>query len=156
MMPACKIIVCKLLGQPAVLEIENVSLSNSTINRSIDDMSHDAEEISWDKLKNNSFFVQGDELTDFTNEGYVVTFVRFVNDGEIQESIFCCKELPETSTGQDIFNVLSSYLETKNSVWDSCVGICTDGAPSKVGSAKCFSPLVKKGDSDVVKRRKWT
>jgi hypothetical protein len=24
----------------------------------------------------------------------------------------CCKELPETNKGQDIFNILSSYLES--------------------------------------------
>jgi hypothetical protein len=34
-MPACKIIVDKMLGQDAVREIENVSLSNSTINVSM-------------------------------------------------------------------------------------------------------------------------
>jgi hypothetical protein len=41
-MPACKIIVSKILGQEAVREIENVPLSNSTINRCIDDTSYDA------------------------------------------------------------------------------------------------------------------
>jgi hypothetical protein len=51
--------------------------------------------------------------TDFTNKSYVVAFVRFVNDGEIQENFFCCKELPEMRKGQDIFNTLSSYLEIK-------------------------------------------
>jgi hypothetical protein len=30
---------------------------------------------------------------------------RFVNDGEIQENFFCCKELPKTSKSQDIFDV---------------------------------------------------
>jgi hypothetical protein len=35
-------------------------------------------------------------------KSYVVAFVRFVNDSEIQETIFCCKELPEASKGQDI------------------------------------------------------
>jgi hypothetical protein len=48
-----------------------------------------------------------------SNKSYVIAFLSFVNDGEIQENFFCCKELPETSKGQGIFNVLSSYLETK-------------------------------------------
>jgi hypothetical protein len=77
------------------------------INRCIDDMSHGAEEVLSDKLKNNSFSIQIDESKDFTNISYVVAFVRFVNDVEIQENFFCCKELPETSKGQDMFNVLS-------------------------------------------------
>jgi hypothetical protein len=28
--------------------------------------------------------------------------------------------------------------------WENCVGICTDGAPSVVGSVRCFASLVKK------------
>jgi hypothetical protein len=57
---------------------------------------------------------------------------------------FCCKELPETSKGQYIFNVLSSYLETKGLSWENHVGIYTDGAPSVVGSITGFTSLVKK------------
>lgn len=44
---------------------------------------------------------------------HAVTYVKFLNDGEFQEKLFCCKELPPTSKEQDIFNVVSSYLETK-------------------------------------------
>jgi hypothetical protein len=86
--PACKIKVGKMLGQDAVQETEDVPLSNSMINKHTDNMSHDAEEILCDKLKNNSFSVQVDESTEFTNESYVVTFLRFVNDGEIQVNFF--------------------------------------------------------------------
>jgi hypothetical protein len=38
-------------------------------------MSHDAEEVLRDKLKNNSFSIQIDESTDSTNKSYVVAFV---------------------------------------------------------------------------------
>jgi cobalamin biosynthesis Co2+ chelatase CbiK len=48
----------KMLRQDAVREIKNVPLSNSTTNRRIDDMSHNAEEVLCDKLKNNSFSIQ--------------------------------------------------------------------------------------------------
>jgi hypothetical protein len=56
---------------------------------------------------------------------------------KFKKTLFCCKELPKTSNGQDIFNVLSSYLETH------CAGICPDGAPSEV------LPLVKKENPDI-------
>jgi hypothetical protein len=102
-----------MLGLDAVREIENVPHSNSTINRHTDDMSHDAEEIFCDKLKNNSFSSEVYESTDFINKSHVIAFVTVVIDDEIQENFFRCKELPETSTGQDIFNVLFTYLETK-------------------------------------------
>jgi hypothetical protein len=119
------------------------------INRSTDDMTHDAEKVLHDKLKNNSFSVQVDESTDFSNESYIVVFVWFVNDSEIQENFFCCKELPETSTGQDMFNVLSLYLETKYLSWEKCIGICTDGAPSVIGSIRGFALMLKK-NPDIV------
>ncbi|XP_055510562.1 zinc finger BED domain-containing protein 5-like [Leucoraja erinacea] len=149
-MPACKIIVGKMLGQDAVREIENVPLSNSTISQCIDDMSHDAEEVLCDKLKNSSFSVQVGESTDLANKCHIVAFVRFINEGEIQENLFCCKELPETSKGIDIFNILSTYLETRGLSWTNCVGICTDGAPSMVGSITGFVSLVKLENADVV------
>jgi hypothetical protein len=52
--------------------------------------------------------------------------------------------MPETSKGQDIFNILSSCLETKDLSWERCVGICTDDAPSVVGSISGFASLAKK------------
>jgi hypothetical protein len=115
----------------------------------IDDISHDAEEVLCNKLENNSFSIQVDESTDFTNKCHAVACVRFVNDCKIQENFFCCKELPEISKGQDIFNVLSSYLETKGLSWKNCVGICTDGTPSVVGCMRGFASLVKKENPDV-------
>jgi hypothetical protein len=97
----------------AAREIENVPLSNNTINRHTDDMSHDAEEVLRDKLKNNHFSIQVEESTDFTNKSYVIVFVRLVNDGEIKENFFCYKDMPETSKEQYIFNLVASYPETK-------------------------------------------
>jgi hypothetical protein len=75
-MSACKIIRDKMLEQDAVREIKNVPLSNSTINRHTDGMSHDVEEVLHDKLKYNSFSIQTDESTDSTNESFVVALVK--------------------------------------------------------------------------------
>jgi hypothetical protein len=93
-MPACKVIVGKMLGQNAGREIENVPLSNSMINRHIDDMSHDAKEVLCDKLKNNSFSIQVDESTDLTNRSYVVAFVKFVMV-KFKKSFSVAKSCPE-------------------------------------------------------------
>jgi hypothetical protein len=64
--------------------------------------------------------------------------------------IFFCKELPETAKGQDIFNILSSYLESCGLSRKKSVGICTDGAPSMMGSIKCSVTLVKEKNHDVI------
>jgi hypothetical protein len=39
---------------------------------------------------------------------------------------------------------MSSYLETIGLSWEKCIGICTDGAPSMVGSIRGFASLAKK------------
>lgn len=57
---------------------------------------------------------------------------------------FFCKEPSETCKGQDIFNVLSSCLETNGLSWENCVGISTYGVPPVIGSIRSFAFLVKK------------
>ena len=69
------------------------------------------------------------------------SFLRFVKEGEIHENLLCCKELPETSKGIDLFNISSSYLETRGLSLKDCVGISPDGASSIVGSAKNITSL---------------
>ena len=51
--------------------------------------------------------------------------------------------MPGTSKGDDIFQILNNYLVKWDLSWKSCIGICTDGAPSMVGSLKEFITLVK-------------
>jgi hypothetical protein len=80
---------------------------------------------------------------DTTSKAHLLALVRFENKGEIMENFCCCKELPETTKGQDIFNILSSYLESCGLSRSRFVGICTDGAPSMIGSIKGFVTLVK-------------
>jgi hypothetical protein len=106
-------------------------------------MSHDVEDVLSEILKNTSFAFQVDESTDITNKAQRLAFERFENEGEIMEYFCCFKELPETAKGQDIFNILSSYLESCSLTWNHCVGICTDGAPSAIGPIKGFVTLVK-------------
>ncbi len=65
------------------------------------------------------------------------------------ENFFCCKELPETTKGQDIFNILSSYLESSDLSWNQCVGICTDGAPSMIGSVQGFVSRMKEKKPEI-------
>jgi hypothetical protein len=74
----------------------------------------------------------------------MLAFVRFGNDGGIMEDFCCCcKELPETTKSQDIFNILSYHLEFCGPSRNQLVGICTDGAPSTVGPIGSLVTLVK-------------
>jgi hypothetical protein len=67
--------------------------------------------------------------------------VQFQNKGEITENVCCCKELTEMKKGQDILNILSSYLESCGLSWSQCAGFYTNGVPSMMGSTKtlCYT-----------------
>ncbi|XP_064113862.1 protein FAM200A-like [Macrobrachium nipponense] len=93
-----------------------------------------------------------DESTDIGGMAQLLVFVRYIHDVKIVNQFFCCKELKETTTGKDIFSTLSEYLKSVGLSWQSCVGICTDGAPAMIGSIKGFVSLVKKENSSVITR----
>ena len=57
------------------------------------------------------FTIQVDESTDISGKAKGITFIPFVNNGNISEQFFCCKELKERTTGQDILDTLTKYLE---------------------------------------------
>ena len=103
------------------------------------------------------FTMQVDESTDISGKAQLIAFIRFVSDGKISDQFFCCKELKERTTGQDIFDTLSKYLEENELTWKECVGLCRDGAPhdrdgtpSMIGSIKRFVSLVKKVNSEII------
>jgi hypothetical protein len=67
-MSACKIIVKAMIGNDAESEIDKVRVSNNTISRRVDDMSHDIEDVLSEILKNTNFALQVDESTDITSK----------------------------------------------------------------------------------------
>uniref|UniRef100_K7G2A6 DUF4371 domain-containing protein n=1 Tax=Pelodiscus sinensis TaxID=13735 RepID=K7G2A6_PELSI len=143
--PSCKIIVSTVIGKEAESEIDKVPVSNNTISRRVDNMSQHEDVLS-EILKNTNFALQADESIDIISKAQLLAFIQF----EKMENYCCCKELPETTEGQDIFNILSSYLEPYGLSWSQCIGICTDGAPSMIGSIKGFVTLVKEKNPDVI------
>ena len=74
-------------------------------------------------------------------------FIRFIDDESIVEDFLCCKELPETTKRQNIFDIINSYLENCELKWKNCVDICTDGAPSMTKSLKGFVFISQKQNS---------
>ena len=54
------------------------------------------------------------------------------------------------TTGEDIFKIVDGFMKENNLLWTSCVGICTDGAPSMVGSKKGFTAVAKKENEKII------
>lgn len=57
--------------------------------------------------------MQVDGSTNFINKCLVVAFISFLNGGEIQENFFLLYLAYPNSKCQDLFNAVSSYVETK-------------------------------------------
>ncbi|KAM4748802.1 zinc finger BED domain-containing protein 5-like [Rhinophrynus dorsalis] len=150
-LPATCKIVNKLFGPEAEKEVLKIPLSDSTISRRIGDMSKDIEILVTKTLKmTNMFAIQVDESTDISGKAQLLEFVRFINEQNIEERFLCCKELKETTHGQDVFDVLTAYLESVSLSWNACVGVCTDGAPSMTGSMKGFVSLIKQQHPGII------
>ena len=149
---ACKQIVKIMFGEDAVSELSKFPLSDCTISRRIEDMLSENIEcnIKSKILKHELFALQVDESTDITGKAQLLAFVRFIDDEGIVEDFLCCKELPGTTKGQDIFDVLNAYLEYCELDWKNCVGICTDGAPAMTGCLKGFVVIAQKQNSNII------
>ena len=150
-LPACKRMVKIMLGDKAEQEISKIPLSNNTIQRRILDLSDNIEESVISKFQNSLFALQIDESTDISNHAQLIAFIRVIDEDAIINQFLCCKQLPTTTKGQDIFDEITICLEKYGLSWDLCVGICTDGAPSMVGSVKGFASLVEKQNPTIVR-----
>ncbi len=63
----------------------------------------------------------------------MLTYVRYVKNGNIEEDILFCRSLSEHTNGEALFDDLDGYIRNAGMLWDKCVGICTDGARSMTG-----------------------
>uniref|UniRef100_A0A0L8I2A7 Uncharacterized protein n=1 Tax=Octopus bimaculoides TaxID=37653 RepID=A0A0L8I2A7_OCTBM len=149
-LPTCRKMVKTMLGDEAKQEISKILISNNTIHRRIMDLSADIEETVQNKLQNSEFALQVDESTDISNKAQLLTFIHFIDGNQIRNQFFCCEEMLLTTRGKDIFDILSPYLVKWNLSWNSCVGICTDGAPSMISSIKGFVSLVQQQNPNVI------
>lgn len=114
-------------------------------------MSDNIEESVISKFQNSLFALQIDESTDISNHAQLIAFIRVIDEDAIINQFLCCKQLPTTTKGQDIFDTITICLEKYGLSWDLFVAICTDGAPSMVGSVKGFASLVEKQNPYIVR-----
>ncbi|XP_064096491.1 zinc finger BED domain-containing protein 5-like [Macrobrachium nipponense] len=142
-LPACRNMMKTMLGEDAEKQLSKIPLSNDTVHGRILEISTDIEENVCRKKLPAYFALQVDESTDISNKAQVMAFIRFTDGDRIVNQYLCCKELFATTKGEDIFLILNSYFEKFYLSWESCVGICTDEAPSMMGSIKGLASFVK-------------
>uniref|UniRef100_A0A674J7L1 HAT C-terminal dimerisation domain-containing protein n=1 Tax=Terrapene triunguis TaxID=2587831 RepID=A0A674J7L1_9SAUR len=107
--PCIKDVVHCMLREKAAKRIDMVPLSNNKLSRRINDMSNNIETIIVHTVKNSPYYaIRLDESTDVANLAILLLFVRYVNEGLVEEDLLFCRPLEEHTTGEDIFN-LTNY-----------------------------------------------
>ncbi|XP_025417424.1 zinc finger BED domain-containing protein 5-like [Sipha flava] len=114
-LPACREIVKVIFGEEAEKEVLKIPISDNTISRRIEHMSEDIEEqVLQQSCDSPLFALQLDESTDISGQAQLLVFIRIVSDEDIVENFLCCKTLPETTKGEDIFEIVGNYLKFAN------------------------------------------
>ena len=149
---SCCAIVRTMFGPEFEMEVNKIPLADNTIGRRIQNMSDDIKLQIKDIFQDNNmmFALQLDESTDVSGLAQLLVFIRFIHNDRIIEQFLCCLELPMRTRGEDIFKTVNCFMKENNFSWLNCVGICTDGAPSMVGSIKGFTTLAKKENENII------
>ena len=140
-----------VLDQNCVNKLNQVSLSDNTVKQRIDDMSQDIKSQVIEKIKLSPFFaIQLDETTDVAHLPQLLVYARFISENQVEEEFLFCSPLITTTKAEDIMNIVSNFFEEENLSWAKLVGVCTDGAPSMLGSRSGFMTLVKTKNPDII------
>lgn len=139
-----------MLDETAASKLTAIPLSNNTIARHIYDTSKDEEEQLNDKVRDSRFALQVDKATDSNKDVLLITYVRFIDAGDLREELLFCKQVAGRATAEELFKILDTLLKEANLKWEDCVAICTDGAQAMAGKRgglqaliKCISPNVQ-------------
>ncbi|XP_067932962.1 protein FAM200C-like [Watersipora subatra] len=141
-----------VLGKVAERKISAISLSNSTIQRRITEMSENIKKQLVEEIQNapfGLFFIQLDESTDVESCAQLLAFVRYVDNGNIEEEFLFRSALKTTTRASDILDKVSQFFETEKLSWVNLCSCCTDGAPSMLTSRSGFQARVKQLVPDV-------
>ncbi|VVC25087.1 Reverse transcriptase domain [Cinara cedri] len=132
-----------VLHRPAYDILKKILLSNITVQRRIDEMSHDVESYLCNYLQTTYFSIQLDESTLPDNEALLLAYIRFVMDQEIHEELLFARTLTTDTRSESIFNVLKDYFTDKAIPLTNIISAATDGAPAMVGRYRGFLSHLK-------------
>lgn len=149
--PAAIDMVRTVCGDDVAKKIQEIPLSNDTVHSRIIDMSNDIKSQLIESLKKSGqFSLQLDESTDISDDAQLMAYVRYQGADDIKEEFLFCKPLHTTTTGEDIFKTVESFLKDEGLSWNQCYSVCCDGAPAMLGARKGFTSRVKNVNPEVL------
>lgn len=149
-LPALKEVITTVLHKPAADIIRKIPLSNSSVQRRIDEMAENIEESLCNYLKTSKFSIQLDESTLPTNEALLLAYVRFIKNEKICQELLFARNLKTDTKGETIFNTLEKFCDEKEIPLKNIISAATDGAPAMTGCHKGFIAYLKNKIPDVI------
>ena len=150
-LPCTKDIVRLMIGADAVKKLSSLSLSDNTIQRRIQEMSDDIKNQVVEQIKQSpSYVLQLDESTDVSSCAQLMVYVRYIHNCDFKEELLFCQPLDSQTRGIDIFNKVDNFFVDEGLDWRRVGAVCTDGAPSMLGSHSGFQTRVKQIVPDVI------
>ena len=95
------------------------------------------------------FAIQCDKTTDVAKLSQLLVDVRYVGPTSIEEEMLFCRPLETTAKAENVYHVVTSF-DDKGLQWEKLVGICTDGAPTMLGSQSGFIARIKQKSPNAV------
>ena len=122
-----------LLHKPARDFPKKIPLSNSSVQRRIDEMADDVENTLCTHPKGCPFSIQLDESTLPDNQSLLLVYVRFIKDQKICEELLFARTLTTDTRGESIFKILEGFLCEKQIPMANILSAAVDGAPAMFG-----------------------
>ena len=143
-LPAVREVLHTVLHKSPDQIIEAISLSDSSVQRRVDEMAVNIEETLCNIFATTEFGLQLDESTLPGNESLLLAYVRFVKDEKLVQELLFARELKTETKGESVFNVVENFFKEKNIPLSNILACATDGAPSVVGRHRGFISFLKK------------
>lgn len=145
-LPCCKDIIGCFFGENAAQKLNTLSLSNDIMHQRICDLSEDIKDQVIAEIKEaplGIFAIQLDESTDISACAQLLAYTRYIKDSDFKEEFLFSHPLESTTTGEDIFEAVSSFFEKEGLSWENMVGCTTDGSSALLGCQSSFHTRMK-------------
>ena len=133
-LPTVKEVIETVMDQSSASVLKAVSLSNSTVQRRIDEMGADVEKKLVEILTTTKHSLQVDESTLRDNEALLLGYVRVIHHKETREEMVFALTLPSDTREASIFQAAKDYYNDKGIPMNNIIQCATDGGAAMAGN----------------------
>lgn len=132
--------------------IEGLSLSRKTVTSRVQNISeHFFSKLIIDIRKSNGFSLALDESTDNMDIAQLSVFVRFFLNGcGFTEQLLTVLPLEDKTTGEKIYNSITSFLRKHEIPMEKIISVSTDGAPAMSGAVNGLAGRLKRDNDNIL------